>query len=50
MCADKEQIKEIAIIDIRTEKLIQKFMPGPITLILKLKDNLPFVIMIMLVR
>ena len=30
MCADKEQIKEIAIIDIRTEKLIRKFMPGPI--------------------
>ncbi|HCQ55735.1 MAG TPA: threonylcarbamoyl-AMP synthase [Clostridiales bacterium] len=41
MCADKEQIKEIAIIDIRTEKLIQKFMPGPITLVLRKKEGLP---------
>ena len=35
------QIKEIAIIDIRTEKLIQKFMPGPITLVLRKKEGLP---------
>ena len=41
MCADKEQIKDIAIIDIRTEKLIQKFMPGPITLVLRKKEGLP---------
>lgn len=40
MCADIEQIKSIAILDERIEKLINKFMPGPITLILKKKDNL----------
>ncbi len=28
-------------IDIRTEKLIQKFMPGPITLVLRKKEGLP---------
>jgi len=35
MCADEEQIKSIAIVDKRAEKLIHAFMPGPITLILK---------------
>lgn len=41
MCADEKQIKEIAIVDKRTEKLIKKFMPGPITLILHKKPNQP---------
>ena len=41
MCADEEQIKSIAIVDEKAEKLIQKFMPGPITLILKKNPNLP---------
>ena len=41
MCADEEQIKNIAIVDEKAEKLIQKFMPGPITLILKKNPNLP---------
>lgn len=41
MCADKEQINSIAIIDKKAECLINKFMPGPITLILKKKPNLP---------
>lgn len=41
MCADEEQIKEIAIVDERTEKIIKKFMPGPITLILYKKANQP---------
>lgn len=40
MCANKEQIKQIAIVDEKSEKLINSFMPGPITLILKRKDNL----------
>ena len=34
MCQDIEQIKSIAIVDERSEKLIKAFMPGPITLVL----------------
>lgn len=34
MCADEEQIKSIAIVDEKVEKLIHAFMPGPVTLIL----------------
>ena len=41
MCADEEQIKNIAIVDERIEKIIHKFMPGPITLILMKKTELP---------
>lgn len=41
MCADEEQIKEIAIVDERVKKIIKKFMPGPITLILYKKANQP---------
>lgn len=41
MCADIEQIKNIAIIDSRAEKIINVLMPGPITLILKKKSDLP---------
>lgn len=41
MCADKEQIKSIAIVDTRIEKLIDELMPGPITLILKKRLELP---------
>lgn len=41
MCADEEQIKSIAIVDAKAEKLIQTFMPGPITLILKKKPEIP---------
>ena len=41
MCADEKQIKEIAIVNERAEKLIKAFMPGPITLILKKNSNLP---------
>lgn len=39
MCADEEQIKEIAVVDKRAEELIKKFMPGPITLILYKRNN-----------
>ncbi|MBR0427055.1 MAG: threonylcarbamoyl-AMP synthase [Clostridia bacterium] len=35
MCADEEQIKNIAIVNKKAEALINKFMPGPITLILE---------------
>lgn len=41
MCADEEQIKSIAIVDKRAEKLIRTFMPGPITLILVKKSEVP---------
>lgn len=41
MCADKEQIKSIAKVDERAEKLIDSLMPGPVTIILNKKDNVP---------
>ena len=41
MCADEKQIKSIAIVNENAKKLIHAFMPGPITLVLKKKDNLP---------
>lgn len=41
MCVDEEQIKSIAIVDKKIEKLISTFMPGPITLILMKKPELP---------
>ncbi len=41
MCADEEQIRSIAVIDNRAEKLIRAFMPGPLTLILKKNLELP---------
>ena len=40
MCADIQQIKSIAIVDKRTEKIIQALMPGPLTLVLKKKNTL----------
>ena len=40
MCADKKQIEDIAIVDERAEKIIDSFMPGPLTVILKRKDFL----------
>ena len=39
MCADLEQIQEIAEVDDRAKKVIEGFMPGPITVILKRKDG-----------
>lgn len=41
MCADLTQIKEIAIVNEKAECLISNFMPGPITVILEKKPNLP---------
>ncbi len=41
MCSDKEQIKSIAIVDEKAEKLIKEFMPGPITLILEKRPEVP---------
>lgn len=41
MCVDINQIKSIARVNEREEKIIQAFMPGPITLILEKRSNLP---------
>ena len=41
MCAKENQINEIAIVNKTAQRLIQKFMPGPITLVLKKNKNLP---------
>ena len=41
MCMDKEQINSIAIVNEISEKLIDEFMPGPITLVMKKNKNLP---------
>ena len=41
MCANKSQIKNIATVDEIAEKLIDAFMPGPITLVLKKNKDLP---------
>lgn len=35
MCSDEEQIKSIAIVSEKAEKIIRAFMPGPITIVLK---------------
>ncbi len=39
MCASIEDIKKYAIVDDRAERIIQAFMPGPITIILKKKED-----------
>ena len=41
MCADEEQIKSIAVVNKKVEKIIHNFMPGPITLILLKRPELP---------
>lgn len=41
MCADINQIRSIARIEEREEKIIRAFMPGPITLILLKEKNIP---------
>lgn len=41
MCNSIEQIKSIAKVDEKTEKIIKAFMPGPITLVLLKGENVP---------
>ena len=41
MCNKIEQIKKIAKINEKVEKIINAFMPGPITLVLLKNENLP---------
>ena len=40
MCADMNQIKRIAIVNKISEKIINNFMPGPITLVLEKQETL----------
>lgn len=41
MCANEEQIKDISIVNEKTEKIIKAFMPGPITIVLNKKETVP---------
>ena len=41
MVSNVSEIAKYALIDDRAEKLIKAFMPGPITLLLKARDNVP---------
>lgn len=41
MCADLKQIEEIAYVNEKAKIVMQKFMPGPITVILKKKEEIP---------
>ena len=41
MCYNEEQIKSIAMVNEKAERLMQAFMPGPITLVLKKNNKLP---------
>ncbi len=40
LCADIDQIEEIAYVTDEARKLINKFLPGPLTVILKSKDSI----------
>lgn len=40
MCSNVKQIEDVAIIDERARKIINKFMPGEITLLLKPKEGI----------
>lgn len=40
LCANILQIEDIAYVDERIKKVINKFLPGPLTLILKAKENI----------
>ena len=41
MCKDIEEIEKIAYINDKARKIIEAFMPGPITVVLKKKENIP---------
>lgn len=42
MCGDVDTIQKYALVDNKINALINKYMPGPITLILKVKEELPY--------
>ena len=41
MCSDLAQIESIAVCDARAVKMVHAFMPGPVTFILKKKEEIP---------
>lgn len=41
MCADAKDISKLAVVNEKAKLLIEKYMPGQITLILKAKEGLP---------
>ncbi len=41
MCSDLKQIRQVAYVGSTAEKVITAFMPGPVTVILKKKEDLP---------
>ena len=41
MCADIDQIRSIAMIDNKSEKIIRELMPGPITIVVRKNSQLP---------
>ena len=41
MCRDLEQIRQIAEVSEMAEDIIRRWMPGPLTVILKKKDHVP---------
>ena len=41
MVSSTNQIEKVAYIDKKIKRVINKFMPGPLTIILKAKENLP---------
>jgi len=41
VAASKEMIAEFAVLDEKTERLIDSFMPGPLTLLLERSDKVP---------
>lgn len=42
MCYSIDQIKDVVYINDIAKKIIEKFMPGSITLLLKAKENIPY--------
>ena len=41
MVADIDSLKKVAYVDEKVKKIIDAFMPGPLTIVLKAKENLP---------
>ena len=41
MCADTDMIREVAYVNESAEKIMQAFMPGALTVILKKREELP---------
>lgn len=42
MCSDKFDLDQYFVIDEGTRRLIKRFLPGPLTILVKAKDNCPY--------